>query len=93
MKKCGKKLIGLLMAVAMVSTMALSGCKEKAPETTAAETKAQTEAEQNTPEAAGTESAGGESQAQADGKDPNRLIKIGFLFSNVISTDAWAQTH
>ena len=43
MKKCGKKLIGLLMAVAMVSTMALSGCKEKAPETTAAETKAQTE--------------------------------------------------
>ena len=51
MKKCGKKLIGLLMAVAMVSTMALSGCKEKAPETTAAETKAQTEAEQNTPEA------------------------------------------
>ena len=46
MKKCGKKLIGLLMAVAMVSTMALSGCKEKAPETTAAETKAQTEAEQ-----------------------------------------------
>ena len=60
MKKCGKKLIGLLMAVAMVSTMALSGCKEKAPETTAAETKAQTEAEQNTPEAAGTESAGGE---------------------------------
>lgn len=93
MKKCGKKLIGLLMAAAMVSTMALSGCKEKAPETTAAETKAQTEAEQNTPEAAGTESAGGESQAQADGKDPNRLIKIGFLFSNVISTDAWAQTH
>ncbi|MCD7907750.1 MAG: BMP family ABC transporter substrate-binding protein, partial [Clostridium sp.] len=91
MKKCGKKLIGLLMAVAMVSTMALSGCKEKAPETMAAGTEAQTEAGQTAAEAAGAEN-GGESQAAENGKDPNRLIKIGFLFSNVISTDAWAQT-
>ena len=92
MKKYGKKLIGLLMAVAMVSTMALTGCKEKAPETTAApETKAQTEAAQTTGEAAAPESTEGEKTAE-NGKDPNRLIKIGFLFSNVISTDAWAQT-
>lgn len=91
MKKYGKKLIGLLMAVAMVSAMALTGCKEKAPETTAApETKAQTEAAQTTGEAA-PESAQGEKTAE-NGKDPDRLIKIGFLFSNVISTDAWAQT-
>ena len=62
MKKYGKKLIGLLMAVAMVSAMALTGCKEKAPETTAApETKAQTEAAQTTGEAA-PESAQGEKQ-------------------------------
>lgn len=91
MKKYGKKLIGLLMAVAMVSAMALTGCKEKAPETTAApETKAQTEAAQTTGEAA-PESTQGEKTAE-NGKDPDRLIKIGFLFSNVISTDAWAQT-
>ena len=91
MKKYGKKLIGLLMAVAMVSAMALTGCKEKAPETTAApETKAQTEAAQTTGEAA-PEGAQGEKTAE-NGKDPDRLIKIGFLFSNVISTDAWAQT-
>lgn len=43
----------------------------------------------------GKSTSPGESDASKDGdkKDPNRVIKIGFLFSAVVSTDAWAQTH
>ena len=34
----------------------------------------------------------GDNEPAASGKDPDRLIKIGFVFSAIVSTDAWAQT-
>lgn len=34
----------------------------------------------------------GDNETAASGKDPDRLIKIGFVFSAIVSTDAWSQT-
>ncbi len=84
-----KQRVGLLLAATMISAMALCGCKEKAPETTQAQTEAKEpeQDEKKEPEAAEAEETG-----QAGEKDPNRVIKVGFVFSNIISTDAWAQT-
>lgn len=83
MRSQRRKWIALLTAVAALSVTALTGCKEKAPEAAAEETKT---------EAAVSEPSGGNTEDTSDKKDPNRTIKIGFLFSNIISTDAWAQT-
>lgn len=74
MRSQRKKWIALLTAVAALSVTALTGCKEKAPETAAEETKI---------EAAVSESSGESTEATSDKKDPNRTIKIGFLFSNI----------
>lgn len=86
-----KQRMGLMLATIMISAMALCGCKEKVPETTQAQSEMggqETEkSEEKKSEAAETEAV-----SQAAEKDPNRVIKVGFVFSNIISTDAWAQT-
>lgn len=71
-----KKLIALLLAVAVLFSLTLSGCKEDPVD------PAPSDDVVDKPDSGNT----------ADGKDPNRLIKIGFVFSAIISTDAWAQT-
>ena len=63
-----KKLIALLLAVSVLFSLALTGCKSETPDDT------------------------GDNKPAASGKDPDRLIKIGFVFSAIVSTDAWAQT-
>jgi len=89
--KMKKQRMGLMLATIMISAMALCGCKEKVPETTQAQSEMggqETEkSEEKKSEAAETEAV-----SQAAEKDPNRVIKVGFVFSNIISTDAWAQT-
>lgn len=66
-----KKLTAIILTVAMLFSVALTGCGKTAPSENAP---------QESQETSKTE------------KDPNRVIKIGFVFSNIISTDAWAQT-
>lgn len=83
MRSQRRKWIALVTTVATLSAAALTGCKEKAPETAAEETKT---------EAVASEASGESTEDTLNKKDPNRTIKIGFLFSNIISTDAWAQT-
>lgn len=63
-----KKLIALLLAVSVLFSLALTGCKSETPDDI------------------------GDNEPAASGKDPDRLIKIGFVFSAIVSTDAWAQT-
>ena len=77
-----KKLIALLLAVTVLFSLALTGCKSETPNTpnnTASDTP-------STPDDTG------DNEPAASGKDPDRLIKIGFVFSAIVSTDAWAQT-
>lgn len=77
-----KKLIALLLAVSVLFSLALTGCKSETPNTpnnTASDTP-------STPDDTG------DNEPAASGKDPDRLIKIGFVFSAIVSTDAWAQT-
>ena len=57
-----KKLIALLLAVSVLFSLALTGCKSETP----AEI--------------------GDNETAASGKDPDRLIKIGFVFSAIVST-------
>lgn len=84
MRKFSKKMMGILLSAAVISTLVLTGCKEKTPEETSPQTAAQ--------EAKSQESSQEEAESK-DGQNHDRVIKIGFLFSNVINTDAWAQTH
>lgn len=63
-----KKLIALLLAVSVLFSLALTGCKSETPDDI------------------------GDNETAASGKDPDRLIKIGFVFSAIVSTDAWSQT-
>ena len=77
-----KKLIALLLAVTVLFSLALTGCKSETPNTpnnTVSDTP-------STPDDTG------DNEPAASGKDPDRLIKIGFVFSAIVSTDAWAQT-
>ena len=62
-----KKLIALLLAVSVLFSLALTGCKSETPDDI------------------------GDNETAASGKDPDRLIKIGFVFSAIVSTDAWSQ--
>lgn len=59
-----KKLIALLLAVSVLFSLALTGCKSETPDDI------------------------GDNEPAASGKDPDRLIKIGFVFSAIVSTDA-----
>lgn len=77
-----KKLVALLLALSVLFSLALTGCKSETPNTpnnTASDTP-------STPDDTG------DNEPAASGKDPDRLIKIGFVFSAIVSTDAWAQT-
>lgn len=74
-----KRRIGAVVVAAVALSMLLWGCKEKAPEDTQGQTQ---EAAQKAEE----------EESEPEGKDPDRTIKVGFVFSNIISTDAWAQT-
>lgn len=74
-----KKLIALLLAVSVLFSLALTGCKSETPNTpnnTVSDTP-------STPDDTG------DNEPAASGKDPDRLIKIGFVFSAIVSTDAW----
>ena len=62
-----KKLIALLLAVSVLFSLALTGCKSETPDDI------------------------GDNETAASGKDPDRLIKIGFVFSAIVSTDAWTR--
>lgn len=89
--------IGAAVLTTVVTAMMLWGCKEKVPEgaqsqvqeadqETAAKEKGETEG------TAGEEGSGSQDAGGTQEKDPDRPIKVGFVFSNIISTDAWAQT-
>lgn len=88
-----KRKIGLLLTVAMISAMTLCGCKEKIPDETLVQAKTEMkESEEEEKAEQGEEAKGGKTAEATSVKDPNRTIKVGFVFSNIISTDAWAQT-
>ncbi len=74
-----KKYVAFLLAAILLLSVVLSGCgSEKTPAPS-----------QDTPNPA---PSGSDDVGNNGGKDPNRLIKIGFVFNSIISTDAWAQT-